>query len=179
MLGLLRIYLNRCLNSSVLKASALMGVALSLAGCTALNSSSQAVSLPKQSPAASAVKDNLPIGFCEIISNSDRYRDRPIRTQVTVINAFENQFVYDRSCYGKDTLAWLEFYSGEVYSVLNDKLRAARRPGEPIRVNVTAVGRFEGPSKEGFGHLNAFKFRFIVMDIENTEAVPAEIPFPW
>lgn len=165
--------------STTLKALVLSVNAILVAGCGGiLHSSPEALSLPHRSPTPAAV-DAPAIAFCELINNPARYRGIPVRTRATIITFREHQSIYDPSCYREDALTWIDFYSNDIYLKMDDTLRAFRGPGMTTRVSVTAVGRFEGPSNEGFGHLNEFKYRFVIMGLEGAEAVPGDVAWPW
>jgi hypothetical protein len=159
-------------------ACLLWAVVLSLTGCVVPHPSLKEQPQPGQSP-LSTFSDAPTVAFCELMNSPERYRDKIVRTRVTVITFPENQYVYDPSCYRKDSLTWLDFSSDEPYKILNEKLSAAHKPGEPNRLYVTALGRFEGPSAEGFGHLGGFKYRFVLTTIEDTKVVSDKIPWPW
>lgn len=165
-------------NSTVgLKVWLLWAVVLTLAGCEAppltLNErpGPSASTSPKSQEAST-------VPFCELINSSERYRGKLVRTQIIVTTFPENQYVYDPSCYSKDTLTWLDFDGNEPYEALNSNLRTLQRSGRPTRVYVNALGRLDGPFKEGVGHLSAFKYRFILTAVERVDAVPDEVPTP-
>lgn len=50
--------------------------------------------------------------------------------------------------------------------------------GKISKANVTIVGRFYGPNKEGYGHLNGYRFEFLIMKAEEAEPTPSEEPLP-
>ena len=153
-------------------------VVASLVGCSMSQPQSKVLPSPDQLRRATA-NDVPTVNFCELMADSSRYVGRPLRTQITIMAFPENQLVYDSACYGKDSSAWLDFDSDEIYRRVDDKLGPLRRPNTPTRLNVTAVGRLDGPSEEGFGHLGGFKYRFVIIDVENAEAVPSDVPLPW
>jgi len=67
----------------------------------------------------------------------------------------------------------------------NDQAREVLEPLLPVgkgrtgRANATVVGRFEGPNKEGYGHLNSLPFRFVIIAVEKAGAVPPDVPWLW
>ena len=153
-------------------------VVVLLVGCSMTQPQPKVLLSPDQLHRATA-NDVPVVNFCELITNSSRYAGRPLRTRVTIMTFPENQIVYDPACYGKGSLAWLDFDSDEIYRSVDDKLGALRSPDMPTRLNVTAVGRLDGPTEEGFGHLGGFKYRFVIVAVENAEAVPSDVPLPW
>lgn len=153
-----------------------------LAGCAMLPSSNEDV--PPASSSPSPVSSSAPaydaptVAFCEIVRNPKQHVAKLVRTHAIVGAGREIQFIYDPSCYGKNTLIWIETENKEASIALYDALEAHQGDYGSRRVNGVVVGRLEGPSKEGYGHLNGFKYQFVITAVESVEAVPPEVPWP-
>lgn len=176
----------RCrISHKILTVLFLATLARGLAGCEARSSLSEglpaslAASPPKSSPVQA--HDAPTVVFCELVRNPEWYSGKLIRTRAIVWAGLENQSIYDPSCYGEDVLTWtwIEYGNKEAFMALDDGLNAFRGSNRAARVNATLVGRFDGPSKEGVGHLDGFNFQFHITAVENIGAVPAEAPWPW
>lgn len=166
------------LDSTELKLYLLLVVLFSLSECAPSRSFTEESSLPEPSPSP-IVRSAPTVSLCELVNDPERYKDKFIRVQAIAITLHESQYIYDSSCYKKNALTWLDFGNDESYEVLNEKLRALQEPGKPKRLCITALGRFDGPAKEGFGHLGQFKYRFVIEAVEDSKSVPDEIPWPW
>lgn len=132
------------------------------------------------SPQRTAVDliDVQTVAFCDLIRYPQRYNRKIVRTQAIAVITFETAVLYDPTCVRKDR--WTEYRSGnkEAYNALRDYL-SEPKPDQPSRAKVTVIGRLDGPSKKGYGHLNFAKFRFVVMRVEHGESVAPDVPYPW
>lgn len=171
------------MSPKILTVLLLSTLARGLTGCAARSSLSEGItaSLAASPPKSSPVQGhNAPtVGFCELVRNPEGYSGKLVRTRVIAWAGLENQSIYDPSCYGEDVLTWIEYGNKEAFMALDDGLNAFRGNNRATRVNATLVGRFDGASKEGLGHLDGFNFQFYIMAVETIEAVPAEVPWPW
>ena len=102
-----------------------------------------------------------------------------MRTEAIVVTTFELGFLYDPQCNLQKR--WVDFGSDneEVWKTLFPFLEPTLEKNFPTRARITAVGRFDGPRKEGYGHLSSFRVHFQIMAVEKMEAVNPEVPSPW
>lgn len=163
------------ISSKILTVLLLLALAPGLVGCQARTAppSPLSESLPVPDHKAQTIT------FCELVNNPMRYNGELLRTQAIIWAGLENQSIYDPSCYSEDVSTWIEYGNKEAFITLDDALNAFRGGHRATRVNATLVGRFDVASKEGVGHLNGFKFQFSIIAVENVQAVPSEIPWPW
>jgi hypothetical protein len=126
-------------------------------------------------PSMSSTVANAPeVSFCELVRNSARHDRAVVRTNAILRVDRENQVLYDPRCDHGDSYVWADFdpscvYSNEqVKSTLAELLR--RTAQAPTRyVQVALVGRFEGPTTDGYGHLDGYRYRFSIMRVEQAE----------
>jgi hypothetical protein len=146
---------------------------------SAFSSAKPSPTQAEPSSTKNAVKKAETIPFCDLLNHPRRYNGRIVRTQAIYVGTLETEMLYDPSCLRKDT--WTQYKSANIKAA--DQLdRYLPRPlltGKPARAEVTVVGRFQGPSKKGFGHLNFAKLRFVVLRLEKVESVAADVPYPW
>ena len=133
-------------------------------------------------PSLSAAIDKAPtVPYCDLVRDPARFRNSIVRTEATFNKNLENSVFRDQTC--KTGLTWIEFDPAYVYAdeALKNKfedlacLKKARCDGQ---ARVTAVGRFEGPSQQGYGHLGCCPYRFSIMRIEKAEPVPGSTSQP-
>ena len=115
--------------------------------------------------------------MCNLIRNSERYDKIIVRTQALLNVNHENQFIYNPECEtGSTDTVWVDFDPSYIYSdeklrrKLTDLLRP--KPSAPTGTAwVTIVGRFEGANGGPYGHLDAYRSRFLIIRLEQAEEV--------
>lgn len=133
-------------------------------------------------PALSTAVEKAPtIPYCELIQNPTRFNNEVVRTEALFYKNLENTIFYDPTCKGNST--WVEFDPAYLYTdaALKNKfeeLGCLRRQRCDGKARVTAVGRFEGPNEDGYGHLGCCPYRFSIIRIENAEAVDSSTSQP-
>jgi hypothetical protein len=149
---------------------------ISFAACGATNPSLENTSQP--SPTLSISREVPNVGFCDIERDPGRYAGKLARTRAVLAVGLETQHIYDPSCLDKNTLLWFEADNLEVSRALDEGFEAHRGGRRATRVNAMLVGRIDGPSAEGFGHLNGFEYQFAIMAVGQVSAVPPEVVWP-
>ena len=118
------------------------------------------------------------VAFCDLVANPERYNHKIVRTQATVVTTFELSFLYDLPCNREEAWTYFETHNSQssegLEAVLGDLVR-----GKARRANATVIGEFDGSLKEGYGHLDSFRFSFVIMAVEKAEPVPPDVPWPW
>jgi len=145
-----------------------------LVQCSGRNSKEQELEWPPSWKTAVEKAPTVP--YCDLVRNPANFTNQVIRTEAVFSKNLENSVLRDPTC--KESYTWVEFDPAYVYSSDEVKIRfseltclkQARCDG---RARVTAVGRFEGPSETGYGHLGCCPYRFSIMRIEKTEAEPS------
>lgn len=128
-------------------------------------------------PSLSGLVDKAPnVSFCELINKPEQYNNKVVRTDAIFYGDHENDVLYSSECNDTKRDAWADFdpsydYSDESVKKKFSDLRCPRSPCPSGRAKVTVVGRFEGPNQEGYGHLNAYRFRLVIMRIVKAEKV--------
>jgi hypothetical protein len=129
----------------------------------------------------------LTVAFCKLISHPELYDKRIVRTQAISAVGVESQVLYDPQCSTEETRVWVTHDAA--WEKADKKLQAAyfallfdennnRIPrGRSGRAKVILKGRLEASNKNGYGHLNQYRFQFAIMGIEKVERVPEDVPY--
>lgn len=138
---------------------------------------------PKSKPLAATPT----VAFCELISHPELYDKRVVRTEVISAIGIESAVLYDPQCSTEETRTWVTYDSA--WSKTDKKLQTAyndllydenngRIPrGHSGRARAVLVGRFEASDKNGYGHLNQYRFQFVIMGIEKVWKVDEGVPY--
>jgi hypothetical protein len=131
---------------------------------------------------------NVPtVAFCELIRHPELYDKRIVRTQAISALGVESQVLYDPQCSTEETRVWVTHDAA--WEKADKKLQAAysallfdennnRIPrGRSGRARAVLTGRLEASNKNGYGHLNQYRFQFAIMGIEKVERVPEDVPY--
>ena len=126
--------------------------------------------------------------FCDVVRNpekSDRqlFRTRAILIQslVSLVDGGES-YLYAPSCNISDIRVLIEYDQSydtnrQAQSALEKSLSQDKNRGVG-RAEIEFVGRFDKAKGNGFGHLGAWRYRFVIMRIESVKAIPKGIPWP-
>jgi hypothetical protein len=127
------------------------------------------------------------VAFCKLITHPQLYDKRIVRTEAVSAIGMESQVLYDPQCSTAETRVWV--IHDAAWEKQDKKLQAAyfallfdennnRIPrGRSGRARVVLTGRFEASNKNGYGHLNQYRFQFAIMGIEKVERVPEDVPY--
>ncbi len=127
------------------------------------------------------------VAFCELISHPELYDKRVVRTEAISAIGIESQVLYDPQCSTAETRVWVT--QDAAWEKGDKKLQAAylallfdennnRIPrGRSGRAKAVLTGRFEASNKDGYGHLNQYRFQFAITGIEKVERVPEDVPY--
>ena len=152
-------------------------VTLTLNGCQTPPPTIPPASL-RVKPTPLVIPEAQTVAFCDLVSSPQLYNQKIVRTEAIAARmTFEVVFLYAQKCNHSEAWMDFEFDNNKAYETLAPLMPVGR--DDQGQVNVTIVGRFDGPSKEGYGHLNASRFHFLIMAVEKAEAVPPEVPWPW
>jgi hypothetical protein len=114
------------------------------------------------------------VDFCELLNSPDKYLNRPVRVRAIFCDCFENAQIFSTRCpVGKKIWA-----DGRLRPCTGagriDKTRreSSTNPGDQTfgswNFGVVAVGRITG-TKGGYGHMNAFDYKFEIDCVEHSE----------
>ena len=159
-------------------AVSMLGILVTFAGC---GSQSVTISAPSPVEMPVHVKDSQTpiVSFCDLVSRPQLYNQRTVRTQaIAAVTTSEVAFLYEPKCDRTDAGVDYEYENDQASRVTAPLLRDNFGKNEARRANVTVIGRFSGPRREGYGHLNSLRFHFLVMSVEKAEAVPPNVPWP-
>ncbi len=161
----------------------ILAVSISVISLTIAECGSPSPTIPAPSPVERPISGGIPeaekVSFCDLVSSPELYNRKIVRTQASAVATSELAFLYEASCDSKEPWIDFEFENDQASKTLGPLIDRSLGKNKPRRSNVTVVGRFEGPSKEGYGHLNSFRFHFLIMAVEKAEPTPPEVPWPW
>ena len=153
----------------------LLIVAVTASRCGSPEPKSEDLEVP---PSLSGLVDKAPIvSFCELINKPEQYNNKVVRTEAILYSDRENGALYSSECNDTKKDTWADFdasydYSEESVKKKFKEVLCPRAPCPSGKAKVTVVGRFEGPNQEGYGHLNGYRFRIVIMRIVTAEKVP-------
>ena len=127
---------------------------------------------------ASSMSDIATIAYCELIRNPEKYDGKVVRTNATYRFGFEWAEFYCLDCWDGEHRTWVDY---------EDELcpKSKKIKGNDLRgrtVNVQVVGKFYGAGRMGYGHMNAYQYKFVVSCVEsaktiwNDSFVPSSLP---
>ena len=116
------------------------------------------------------------VEFCNLVTDPEKYANRAVRTKAIFIANEENSALYSPECSDVRQYAWADFdpaYRRSDKLVLKkfDELDCKQPPCISGRISVSIEGRFESTSSTGYGHLGAYRFRFVIVRIINAEVL--------
>lgn len=127
-------------------------------------------------PTSQDLKSAQVVRLCELIAKPDQYRNKIIQTEAVLYSDRENSALCSPDCVGPEKYVWTNFEPGYQYSDESVKRKfddvdcpIPRCPS--VKTKVTVVGRFEGPSEQGYAHMSAYRFRIVIMRIVAAEKV--------
>ena len=111
---------------------------------------------------------NLPVvGYCDLIRDGRTRANEIVRIRGIYWFNQENSVMDDPACRNEDSWTWVE---AEPYSNFMARVAALKRT-QPAEVVFT--GRFSGPNKEGYGHLNGYRYQLIVINVDELKPLAA------
>ena len=112
------------------------------------------------------------VDLCTLKSKPSEFSNRPVHVRAYIHRDPENFSIYDPRC-NNDTFVWAEYdvsTDEKNRSMLRDALcQTSPCPRGEARVLVT--GRLEGPSENGYGHLNDYHFKFVITEVNEASPV--------
>ena|SRR2546421_3159952 len=124
--------------------------------------------------AATSAAEISTVTFCDLLKNPLLYDQKMVRTKAIFRRAGEEGaelYCIDCLDVGK---VWPDF--DESFDS-NTKPKIAKNLERERTVSVVVVGKFYGTGN-GYGHLNQYKFKFLIMRMEKADIVLNESPIP-
>lgn len=126
--------------------------------------------------------------FCDVVRNPEKIDRQLIRIRAILIQSLValgdggEPYLYAPSCNISDIRVLVEYdqsydTNSQAQSALEKSLSQDKYSGVG-RAEIEFVGRFDKAKNNGFGHLDAWRYRFVIIRIESVKAVPKEIPWP-
>lgn len=134
------------------------------------------VSVPCSPPDLSALSALPIVEYCDLIRGTVQYQNRIVRVRGIYWSNCENSALDDPSCRNDNRLTWVE---GEPYSNFDEGMKPlyqfyGSKAKWGAKAEVVFLGKFSGPNFEGYGHLNACRYRLSVMKVENVKPLPVD-----
>jgi hypothetical protein len=116
----------------------------------------------------------IDVDFCELVGSPEEYLNRSVQVRAILCDCFENSEIYSVRC-GDAKSVWVE--GGRKPCSAEARFDSTRReladnPGEQNygswNFGVVAIGRLDGVTG-GYGHMNAFDYRFEIDCLEHHE----------
>jgi len=117
---------------------------------------------------ATKEKSETEISFCDLIKNSEKYKDKEVSVRATYRYSFEHAELYCLECV--ENKAWVEFdESFKKYSKSKYTKKIKNNGFRGRTVNVEVVGTLL--SGGGFGHFGIYPYKFVVKSLKMAEIV--------
>src|SRR5262249_7930594 len=132
-------------------------------------------------------KEQIPtVPFCDLTEHPEKYAGKMVRIKASYVSWWESSYIYHLDCEdaehkihdGLDCSEETECreLSKKVYGYINKHQRLDKN-NYASRAYVILIGRLEGPSEIGYGHLNGFKFEFRIREVESAKPMPSDLPY--
>lgn len=132
--------------------------------CTALLFATLTAQAQKAAPPQSSPISEIPtVAYCDLIHNPENYDGKIIRINATYRSGFEWAELYCLNCWDMAHRTWVDF-EGEL-------CRKSKKINHNGTMNVQVVGKFFGIGRMGYGHMNAYRYKFIVHCIEEYKLI--------
>ena len=105
------------------------------------------------------------IPYCHLIRETTKRSEQIVRVSGTYSYDMENSALGDYAC-GQNIWTWVEAEPSSNF------MRATANLKRGERAHAVFLGRLSGPNDEGYGHLNGYRYRLIVMKVDNLELFP-------
>jgi len=131
------------------------------------------VSVPRADPDLSVFASMPVIPYCDLVRDSARYENKIVRVRGVYSFNMENSTLDDPTCRSENAWTWIE---SEPYSRFDESMKAfydtyGARMKSRGNAEVIFLGKFSGPSDEGYGHLNGCQYRLSLMKVEEMKAL--------
>ncbi|HEY2974171.1 MAG TPA: hypothetical protein VGJ48_16770 [Pyrinomonadaceae bacterium] len=135
------------------------------------------VSVPCADPDLSVFASMPMIPYCDLVRDSAGYENKVIRVKGIYSFNMENSALDDPTCRRENAWTWVEF---EPYSRFDESMKSSysthgARMKSGGNAAVIFLGKFSGPSDEGYGHLNGCRYQLTVMKVEEMKALTLNV----
>ena len=105
------------------------------------------------------------ISYCDLVRDTKNRFEQMVRVRGTYGYDMENSALGDEAC-GQNIWTWVE---AEPHS---NFMRATAGLKRGQSVDAVFLGRLSGPNYEGYGHLNGYRYRLEVVNVEELKPLP-------
>lgn len=128
------------------------------------------------------------VSFCNLARHPIDFDQKIVRVRAILVENHISTvdggeaYLYDPRCYGKDYSMLFEESASPANYELDlgfRRLRGQIDEHGSSRVSIVALGVFDAPKGVRYGHLDRFRFRFVIRKIERAQSVAVHVPWPW
>jgi hypothetical protein len=126
---------------------------------------------------AAAVKTESPplLTFCDLMKNPGQFYGQKVRVAATWCWGFEWSYLYSRECMDSKNQAWVEIpYNAGLPPKTEKILKRLKDTGINSKADVIMIGELQGGRT--YGHLNGWRYQFVVSSIEEAKQIPGDVP---
>lgn len=126
------------------------------------------------------------VSLCDLTEHYEKYVGKVVRINASYVSWWESSYIYDLKCEDAahkihDAIDCSDEQScqklgKEIYGFINQYQRPDKN-NHARRAFVTLVGKLEGPSENGYGHLGSFRFEFRIKKAEKASPMPSHFPY--
>jgi hypothetical protein len=117
-------------------------------------------SVPCSGTNLSALSSLPVVRYCDLVGHSSSHNNQIVRVRGIYSFNMENSALYDPACPDEDAWTWVEVETCSNFDEHSANLRRNQV------AEVVFLGRFSGPSEQGYGHLNGYRYKLSVMRVE-------------
>ncbi len=116
-----------------------------------------------------STQENIPtVSYCELIGNPKLYDQKEVRIKAAYREGYEWSEIYCPDCFKIEHRTWVEF-SDDYKSCTKPKI-VKMLDGSDKTFGIVVVGKFYG-SGDRHGHMNAYRFKFVVKCVEEAKVL--------
>ncbi len=119
-------------------------------------------------------RESATVTYCDLIRNPERYKGKLVRVSAIYRYGYEWSELYCLECMNEGR-TWVEFdesYVSSTKASIRKKIGGNGFKGRTVRVLM--VGRFA--SGGAYGHMGAYRFRFLVSRLEKADVILNDSP---
>ena len=114
-----------------------------------------------------SLSSGLPvIPYCDVVREASTYNNHLVCVRGIYSFNMENSALDDPACRNEDSWTWVESEPSSNFMGSSPELQR-NQPAE-----VVFLGRFSGPSNEGYGHLNGYRYNLLVWRVDEMKPLP-------
>ena len=115
----------------------------------------------------SLLSTRLPvIPYCDLVRESATHNDQLVCVRGIYSFNMENSALDDPACRNEQSWTWVESEPSSNFDASSMNLQ------RNLPADAVFLGRFVGPNDEGYGHLNGYRYKLIVVRVDQMKPLP-------